>query len=203
MKNKQYIVLDLGRVCLDIDPHAFFTYLDEAIEAPDSVFWQQQKELECGRLTEEDFFAFVMKFFANRHSLEKLKKAYCSIIKDEIAGMAPWIKKKKAEGYGFIMFSDTSAIHIEFTKTKLSYFDEFDERVFSYDVGSRKPHQVMYLAVEKICAGKPVVFADDKQINIDGAQARQWPAIQFLGTQQFISDFENLSTNNNKIKRLK
>ena len=193
MKNKKYIILDLGRVCLNIDPNAFFLELNEAIAPEDSLFWQQQRELECGRLSEGDFFIFAGDFFKQRHSETKLKEAYCSIIQDEIPGMAEWFEEKKSQGFSFIMLSDTSDIHIESTKTKLSYFDEFEARVFSYEVGACKPDKAMYLAVEEICGGKPVAFVDDKQINIDGAQAQGWSAILFSTAQQLFDDFEDIA----------
>ena len=110
---QRWIILDLGNVCVNVNPMAFPGALGETLENVNSQVWQMQEEFECGKMTEENFFEFVSEYFDGRHSIEKLKSAYCEIIQGEIPGMAEFVRARKVEGFAICMLSDTSEIHLK------------------------------------------------------------------------------------------
>ena len=188
----KWIILDLGNVCINVDPFTFPRALGLSLQNVGAEVWELQKNFECGKVSEDEFFTFGVEYLQGKFSVGELKKAYCEIIQDEIPGMADFVRERKAEGYKFCMLSDTSEIHLKDAAKKLSFFDEFDEFVLSYEVGYQKPHSAMYEAVEKIIGGKPVCFTDDKAINIEGAEKCGWAAFLYEGPQKFFEDFEGL-----------
>ncbi|ATG48637.1 HAD family hydrolase [Celeribacter ethanolicus] len=71
----------------------------------------------------------------------------------------------------------------EFAETQYPFLTEFDRRYVSGRMGCVKPHSIIYEMVEADCKIPPqnLLFTDDRQDNIDTAQARGWQTHLFDG----------------------
>jgi len=71
----------------------------------------------------------------------------------------------------------------------------FDEVILSADLGIIKPDPRIYRqTLEKLgITADQAVFVDDRQLNVDGAEACGIRSLLFTDTPSFIADFEKLS----------
>ncbi len=81
-------------------------------------------------------------------------------------------------GFRFIYFSDTSSIHMSHFFRSNDFCHLVSGGVFSHEVGAKKPEAKMYETFERDY-GKPWLYIDDRQCNIDAALERGWNARRF------------------------
>ena len=179
MAKNKVVALDIGNVCLHITPQRAFDYFGRHdFWQPEMPLAQVAEELECGRLGEQDFLALAHEFLGRRFSLAEILYGWNLIIGEEVNGMNDFVQSMREDGFRLVFFSDTSALHIQEVRRKLSFFDLVHDGVYSYDVGARKPHQRMYEDFERR-HGRPDYYFDDRIANIEAARQRGWPAFQF------------------------
>ncbi|MGI6353684.1 MAG: HAD family hydrolase [Lentisphaeria bacterium] len=179
MAKNKVVALDIGNVCLHITPERAFDYFGRHdFWQPEMPLAQAAGELECGRLSEQDFLARAQELIGGHFSLAEIQYGWNLIIGEEVDGMAAFVQSMREEGFRLVFFSDTSALHMREVQRKLSFFDLVHDGVYSYDVGARKPHQRMYEDFERR-HGRPDYYFDDRIGNIEAARQRGWPAFQF------------------------
>ncbi len=83
-------------------------------------------------------------------------------------------------------------------RKKLEWLDRFDHQTYTCEVGAIKPEPESYYIVLHALGVKPseAIFFDDKQVNIDGAQAVGMHATLFEGDLETVHDaVEDLGVN--------
>jgi len=179
MAKNKVVALDIGNVCLHITPQRAFDYFGlEDFWLPEMPLWQAAEELECGRLGEQDFLACFQTLLGGHFSLAEIQYGWNLVLGEEVDGMAAFVQSMRADGYRLVFFSDTSSLHMQEVRRKLSFFDMVQDGVYSYDVGARKPHRRMYEDFETR-HGRPDYYFDDRMVNIEAALQRGWPAFPF------------------------
>ncbi|MDD4097899.1 MAG: hypothetical protein PHC30_03940 [Lentisphaeria bacterium] len=179
MEERKVVALDIGNVCLQITPQRAFDYFGLGdFWQPETELWQAAEALECGRIGEEDFLDSFRSLLGQRFSTAEIHRGWNLVLGEEIDGMADFVRTMLADGYQFVFFSDTSAMHMQEVRRKLSFFDLIPDGIFSFEVGARKPHQDMYRDFERK-HGLPAFYFDDRQVNIEAARQRGWPGFQF------------------------
>jgi len=78
---------------------------------------------------------------------------------------------------------------------KYDFLDDFDDAIFSYEVGLRKPDERIYqLAARRLgIAPEEAVFIDDMPENVDGALKAGMNGLVFINESQVISEFGYLT----------
>ena len=194
------LVLDIGNVCLRIDPDACARLLGAksmkrfVLRRP----WLLAaiRALETGRLSDREFAARVRRATNGRYSAEQILLAWNAILGEEIPGMAAVVRQAVATGLRVVLFSDTSEVHYRALLPRLSFAALVDGAILSFEVGAMKPAEAMYAAVEeRYCGGRvPRLFVDDKAINVRAARNRGWPSYRFgdaAGVRAALSFFAN------------
>ena len=92
--------------------------------------------------------------------------------------------------YRLLLGSNTSELHArQFTKQFADTLRHFDELVFSYEIGVRKPDRGFFehCLRKANCEPAECLFIDDMPANVAGAKSCGWEAIVY-------TDFQSLHT---------
>ena len=151
---------------LEVMPRYFNMSAKEFLAEKDPRSWI---EFEHGNITEEQYFA---SFFSDRRKIdgEGLKQAMYDAY-EWLPGMEQLLSKLKESGFPLFALSNYSIWYLMIDeKLKLSKYLNWD--FVSCKTGHRKPDQEAYLGPTASLRLKPeqILFVDDRQVNIDGAQ---------------------------------
>lgn len=108
---KKFLALDIGQVCLAIQPERCFARLGfrSAAEVPLELLRLSVDEFECGRLSDAEFLAAARKLTGTTLSDAELAAALAAIIGGPLPGMNELVFSLPARGIQPVFFSDTSA----------------------------------------------------------------------------------------------
>ena len=103
------------------------------------------------------------------------------------------VKRLKAKGLKLAVCSNTIAPHVAFL-TQQGIFDDFDVRVFSNEVGIRKPDTQIYLVTLERLGAQPsqAFYVDDDAKYLDEARSVGIHSLQFLGADKLKTDLGKL-----------
>lgn len=182
------IVLDVGKVLVEWNPPYAFKKLGfdaqtakavarATVESPD---WN---ELDRSLWTDEEILA---KLIANAPEYEgeiRLAWEHIGMAIWQYAYARPWISKMKRAGYRVYILSNYSRWVYEHTQEALSFLEDVDGALFSFQVHQIKPEPAIYQSLLKKFALKAQesIFLDDRQENIDAAVAQGLRGICFTG----------------------
>ena len=173
------VALDLGNVCVKIDPDGCLRALGVAsLDAIPADFLDACGDFETGRLDEAAWLDAFRAATGGKFAPDKLRDAFCLVIGDEIPGMAAFVRSLAASGRRVALLSDTSPLHLRYTLSKLSFAHLLTGGAYSFEAGACKPGAAMFQLFEGRY-GKPCFYADDRPENVAAAAARGWPAHLF------------------------
>ncbi|HYC49111.1 MAG TPA: HAD family phosphatase [Burkholderiales bacterium] len=107
---------------------------------------------------------------------------FCEIYCDIFSPIEPMIEANYAlrrAGRATYVFSNTSELHFEHLCARFAFMSAFDRCFLSFEMGCMKPERASYEAVERGtgCAGRALLYIDDRIENVEAAQARGWTVI--------------------------
>lgn len=187
MKRK-LLALDIGKVCILLQEEMAMAAMNwKSMGDIPPVLMAEVEKLECGKVDHNDFFATVSTLLG-RGSEQDLRSWFNLVVGNEMPGMAKALKAM-AEEWDFVFLSDISYPHLQEAKKRLSFFDQAKGGIYSFEVGCRKPEAGMYLAFEEKY-GKPDLYVDDRQCNIDAAEKLGWHSAIFTDINKFLNDIK-------------
>jgi putative hydrolase of the HAD superfamily len=121
---------------------------------------------------------------------ETFKKYYADIfsINEDVISLLPILKKN----YKLFLLSNTDSIHQKYGWQKYEFLKYFDKLILSHEIGSVKPEQKIYRAVEET-SGLPSeehFYIDDIQEYVDAGINLGWDAVLFEGYYKLLSDLK-------------
>lgn len=141
------ILFDIGNVLLFFDFHRALTRL--GIPDPNNrkelmeQFYQLRDQVEMGGIGPSPFIEKLGSLLEFQGTTTELVDAYSDIF---MPNDAMWKIVRETKGKcRRILFSNTSAIHIDFIFDRYPEFSLFDDAVYSFKVGGSKPAPAMYL----------------------------------------------------------
>ena len=168
------LALDIGNVCVKIDFNNFARTL--GIPAMPEAVKDLQRDLECGRITDEAFVYCASN--ACSCDPQTFLKAFNSILIEAVPGMDELVSTLDKYGFEARFFSDISQTHLIRTYKLFPAADNVPDGMFSFVAGAQKPDEAMFAAFEDEF-GIPALYVDDRAELIEAAKARNWNAIQF------------------------
>ena len=181
------VALDIGDVCMRIHPHECaaglgFESLDHIKDLHPEIF-TFALHLESGQISSAEFLQQLRCTVDQSLRDENLVDAWNRLIGDEIDGMAEIINEILTMNLRPVFFSNISDIHYEYVISKLSFVEQIDGAILSYEVGDVKPNSMIYEAMEQeFCdGGVPALYLDDRPENIASGISRGWNSYQ-VGT---------------------
>ena len=179
------IILDVGKVLVEWDTEYAFREMGldgeagRAVAAA-TVASPDWNELDRSLLTDEEI---LVKFIAHAPEYEKEIR----MVWDNIAlpiwqydYARPWIRAMKRNGYRVYILSNYSRYTYEHTREALSFLEDVDGALFSFQVKQIKPEPEIYRSLLAKYSLNPqeCIFLDDRRENVEAAEAQGIAGIQ-------------------------
>lgn len=189
------ILFDIGNVLLKFDHQLMFAQLGElaGVEAKvcESFFEDNELHLrfEKGLITANEVYNLYKKETCAAFDFDAFAYAISDIF-EVIESTASLARRLKNAGYQIALGSNTNEAHMRFARERFAFFDDFDEWVFSYELGVRKPEQEFYkLALERCgVTARECVFIDDLEVNCAAARQMGLTAITYVNFEQLVQE---------------
>lgn len=189
------IVSDLGNVLIPFDYNIAYQRLENIEIGLGQRFFDQYKEnydfhrsFERGEVSDEEFLTKLSGFINNRIDKQTLISVYSKIftVNEDVVALLPELKKK----YKLVLLSNTNIIHQKYGWGEYSFLKNFDKLILSHEVGSVKPEEKIYRAVEDYTKlpSEEHIFIDDIFEYAEGAKKLGWDAIQFKNYKQLVEE---------------
>lgn len=198
MKKYSVIVFDLGNVLLPFNyskPMSYFNGLKKGLGDNFARLYRENyhvhKEFESGLLSEEQYLKIVLTWLEHTVTEEQFCKIYSDIftMNRNVIELIPVLKEK----YKVVLLSNTNSIHKRYGYGHLDFIKWFDKVFLSHEIGSVKPEEKIYRAVESYTQKKSSehFFIDDIQEYVDGAKKCGWDEVQFKDYDKLVEDLKN------------
>lgn len=191
------IILDVGKVLVEWEPDEAFRKLGFDGEtshavAEATVLSPDWNELDRSMLSNEELLAgFIGK--APEYETEiRLMWDNIGLPIYQYEYSRPWIQRMKQKGYRVYILSNYSRWTYENTAEALSFLEDVDGAVFSFQVQQIKPEPEIYRSLLEKYSLKPeeCVFLDDRQENLDAAAAQGIVGIRFTTYEEAVRSLQ-------------
>ena len=199
----EVIFFDIGGVLLTIHPDVMISKISNLTNTPFKIlkesFPEEQHDLyERGEITDLEWFQAYKKSFPNINSLTENEFwiAWSMLLGQETDVLDVLIRLK--EHYKVWLLSNTNSRHIiNEVENNFAFPNLVDGKIYSFQVGSRKPEKKIYeVACEKAnvepCRS---IFIDDLELNIVGANKIGMNGIHYINTNQLNNKLETYGLN--------
>jgi len=200
MNKKKYtaIVFDLGKVLIPFDYAPAINKLNQFEEGLGTKFiefykanYNFHRDFERGKISENDFVNKMLEVVDHKIDAETFKKYYTDIfsLNEDVISLLPILKKD----YKLFLLSNTDSIHQKYGWQKYEFLKYFDKLILSHEVGSVKPEEKIYRAVEDASgfSCEEHFYIDDIQEYVNAAKKIGWDAVQFVDYKKLVSDLKN------------
>ncbi len=188
------VTFDLDGVYFTQDSiDAFIKNFPKKITDPERMLYVLAKSDEMakfkkGTLTEVDYWSYVQKEFSIEISLDEITQLFMDSYKVD-PNVVEVVKKVRKLGIKTCICTNNYSTRINALNKKFNFLNDFDVQVFSYQVAAMKPDlKIFQSLIEKSeCQPNEIVFADDKQSNVDAALSLGINAFLYNGFEDFLS----------------
>ena len=199
MTGKTYsaIVFDLGNVLIPFDYSKTIkriNYIEPGLGNKFYDFYRKNynihRDFESGKISEEDFINTMLTALDFKIDAETFCDYYSDIffLNDKVISLLPLIKKN----YKLFLLSNTDSIHKKYRWERYDFLKHFDEIILSFEVGSVKPEEKIYRAVEKASdfPSEQHFYTDDIEEYVNAAKKIGWDAVCFQGYEKLADDLK-------------
>jgi len=173
------LALDIGKVCIELHPERALTAFGLEPDKPYPEDVQRfVQAYHRGKMDSEEFALRLREAVGLSCPVEEIHRRWDLTLGEGIPETALLVKGLLARGWRAVFFSDIQPWHTEALPRVISFFDQVEGGIYSHIVGAEKPSEEMYLAFEAQY-GKPALYVDDRQCNIEAGLARGWKAVQY------------------------
>ena len=194
MTQEQYkpvIVLDAGKVLVDLNPNAVLEELSKRCGR--EIVLPQSRDLNTlflplyrGMSSGKDIVRTINQSLGLSMKAEEWRELWCRILIGEVPGMREVLSELMSD-FRFVALSNTDEIHWIYALETYPIFQLLDGWVVSYVEGITKPNPAIYsVVVNRYCNGRlPFFYADDSLTYIEAARQLGWEAEVFINAEQF------------------
>jgi len=175
-----HIFFDLGNILVELRSGEKLRALAEGsghtVEDFCEKVWSHERahDYECGQHSCDEYFTLLAKDLNLNQTRDHLEEAFCDIFHPlpERVAVACALSKQ----YPLALISNTCAAHIRHLESNFDFFPIFNPRIYSHEVGSRKPHPKIYeKALHKAgAAPESSLFIDDLKENLSTPARMGW-----------------------------
>jgi HAD superfamily hydrolase (TIGR01509 family) len=154
---------------------------------------QMNQEYKNGKMNDEQFWSWAV-------SEWKLDKIWQEIVKLMIDGydvnenIVSIVKNLRTKGYKTAICSNNFPARVNGLQEKFGFLDNFDIKVFSFEVGEGKPSKKIFEELVKQSQVEPsaVVFADDNPDSLSGAKEVGITTFLYEGFDKYLEQLESV-----------
>lgn len=154
---------------------------------------EMSKLYKTGKMTDYEFWIWA----AAEWNLNKTPEELIDLLiesYDVDPQVVDLILKIRTNGYKTLVCSNNFPARVNGLQKRFGFLDNFDVAVMAYEVGETKPSPKIFAELIKKSGVEPseIVFADDKEANINGARDVGITAFHYQDFDQFIEKLEKL-----------
>ena len=175
-----HLFFDLGNVLVGLRSgeklKALAQRQGESVKTFCEKIWSHERahDYERGSHTCDEYFALLAEDLDLGHAQQELQDAFCDIfypLPDRVA-----VARQLADHYPLALISNTCASHIRHLESTFEFFPLFQHRIYSHEVGCRKPHPDIYKKALKDAGAIPEtsLFIDDLAENLETPAKAGW-----------------------------
>jgi len=185
-ENAGCLMLDMGKVLLDIDPRKFahkmklLTGLDEQRLARIFLHNGLVPKYETGRIDETTFYREVCSKCGVAIPRQDFEAAWNSIFNSRPILPERLLSTLSGKTRLWIL-SNTNKLHFDYISAHFSFLRYFEGYVLSHEVGALKPDPSIFASALKRAQALPpdVLFVDDQIANVEAARQMGMDAFQY------------------------
>lgn len=178
-----HLFFDLGNVLVGLRSgeklKALARRSGQNVEAFCEKIWSHKRahDYERGHHTCDEYFALLAEDLDLAHTQQELQEAFCDIFYPLPERVA--LVRQLAHHYPLAIISNTCASHIQHLEANCDFFPLFDHRIYSHEVGYRKPHPDIYEKALLATGAKAEssLFIDDLAENLETPAKSGWKTI--------------------------
>ena len=191
------VVFDYGLVLTgpqDPEAHAALIRISGLpLERFEPLYWANRHAYDEGNLTGMAFwreFACAAGLPQDQKIVEELNQWDARMWTTQNPAMLAWQQQLKQRGLLTAILSNMGDNVLDNMKREFDWLPRFDVLVWSYQIHMAKPDPAIYLHTLKELGVRPeeVLFLDDRQVNVEAAQALGIKAIVFSTVEQLRAD---------------
>ena len=193
------VVFDYGMVLTagqDMEAHAELLHITGlSLEQFEPLYWADRHAYDEGKLSGITFWQKFIRDAGLGHRLnqadvEILNQIGARVWTTQNPAMLAWQQALKERGLLTAILSNMGDNVLENIEREFDWIHRFDVLIWSYQLGIAKPDPAIYHAVLSKLGTAPAetLFIDDKQVNIEAAQALGMKAILFSDVDQLRID---------------
>ena len=178
-----HLFFDLGNVLVGLRSgeklKALAQRKGESVKTFCEKIWSHQcaHDYERGQHTCDEYFALLAEDLDLSHTRQELQEAFCDIffpLPERVA-----VARQLAQHYPLSLISNTCASHIQHLEATCDFFPLFQHRIYSHEVGCRKPHPDIYQKALQEAGAIPEtsLFIDDLAENLETPAKAGWKTI--------------------------
>ncbi len=175
-----HIFFDLGNVLVGLRSgeklKALARRKGESVEAFCEKIWSHERahDYERGSHTCDEYFALLAEDLDLAYAQQELQDAFCDIFYPLPERVA--VARQLAEHYPLVLISNTCASHIRHLESTFDFLPLFNHRIYSHEVGCRKPHPDIYEKALQATGAKAEssLFIDDLAENLETPRKSGW-----------------------------
>jgi glucose-1-phosphatase len=198
MSGIQVIVFDLGNVLLHVDEalgaERLAARTGKTRDEIERYFRSTPyvTEFALGKRTKRAFYRTVARDLGFDGPYEEFARIWAEVFTPipSMIELAERLKRRVAR----VLLSNTNVIHMEYIHEHFPFVSEFDDQIFSYEVGLLKPDEAIYRLVIDRCGltAERIVFIDDLAANAEGARRVGMQAIHHQTPDQTRQELTKL-----------
>jgi len=198
MNRPEYLIFDLGGVLIELQG---VTQLLEwsGLKMTEDEMWTKWlgspgvRAFERGQSSAEAFSLAMAAEFKLKVSAKQFLEAFVHWPKGPYPGV-PELLERLYHEYKLITLSNTNLLHWETLSASLNLKKFTVDNFPSHQTGLVKPDKEVFLNVlnRLSCAPDKVVYFDDNQLNVDGAQSADMPAFKVNGIDELKAKLAQL-----------
>ncbi len=146
-----------------------------------------------GQILELEFWDHVRGYLNINLTDEQLRTLWA---KEYVINQAvrDYVSEVKAKGYITCVCSNNNPARVNALEQKFQFLQDFDVKIFSYEVGETKPHKQIFEALAKAAnvPAEEIVYADDNPDRLDGAKELGINTFVFENFEQFKQELHKL-----------
>ena len=178
-----HIFFDLGNILVGLHAgpklRALAKNSGQDLTAFCEKIWSHERahDYERGRHSCDEYFTLLAEDLDLSHAQPELREAFCDIfhpLPDRVA-----VARQLASRYPLGLISNTCASHIRHLESTCDFFPLFSPRIYSHEVGARKPHPDIYAKAlaEAGAKAESSLFIDDLAENLETPSRLGWKTI--------------------------
>lgn len=192
------IIFDQGKVVIDHDNEMMYKNLSEFSPLGRNSFKERIKNTNSienyvkGKIDSEDFWKRLSTLTEMDIDYKEFEKVFCLHMsrKEDMEKLI----RELAQDYELFLLSNTNELHQRWGEKNCPVMNCFDEKILSFEVGSRKPETKIFEITLERTQSEPeeCVYTDDLKEYVKIAEDLNMHGIWFKDKEQLKSKLKNL-----------